>query len=59
MDINLHRVSKITLSDIRESPTYSVRDIIITTDKGDVTITVFSEHGNEDNANADMLKVRA
>ncbi|UOF79792.1 hypothetical protein [Caudoviricetes sp.] len=59
MDISLHRVTKIEMSELREvqrgSSSYFVRDITIsTTDQGDITITVFSNDDDEE-----ALKVRA
>jgi hypothetical protein len=49
MDINLHRVKSVTLTDIKETLIGSfVRDIVITCDNGqEVTLTLFAR-GDED-----------
>lgn len=56
MDINIHRVTKIELSNIREYPDYETRDIIIHSEDGNVTITLYSVR--DDDAEG-ILKVQA
>lgn len=46
MDIGIHRVTAIELSAIREYDDYETRDIIIHSEDGDVTITLYSKHGD-------------
>jgi hypothetical protein len=52
MDINIHRVTGIEMSELREVSRgdgfYYVRDIVITSEDGEVTITVFSTDDNKE-----------
>lgn len=56
MDINIHRVTKIELSNIREYDDYETRDIIIHSEDGNVTVTVYSIKGDDVEG---ILKVQA
>jgi hypothetical protein len=52
MDIGIHRVTGIEMSELREVSRgdgfYYVRDIVITSEDGEVTITVFSTDDNKE-----------
>lgn len=52
MDISIHRVTGIEMSELREVSRgdgfYYVRDITITSEDGEVTITVFSTEDNKE-----------
>jgi len=52
MDISIHRVTGIEMSELREVSRgdgfYYVRDIVITSEDGEVTITVFSTDDNKE-----------
>ena len=57
VDVSIHKVTKVEISDVRsnngESYSYDIRSITITHDDGKRTeITLFSEHDQED-----LLKV--
>ena len=56
MDIGIHRVTKVELTNIREYDDYETRDIIIHSEDGNVTVTLYSVRG--DNTEG-ILKVQA
>ena len=47
MDIGIHKVIAIELSSIRQHDDYVTRDIIIYSEGGDVTITLYSKHDED------------
>lgn len=56
MDIGIHRVTAIELGSIRQYDDYETRDIVIHSADGDVTITLYSKHGDTSEG---ILKVQA
>jgi hypothetical protein len=56
MDISIHEVTSIELGSIRSYDDYESRDIIIHSDRGEVTITLYSKHSDDSEG---ILRVHA
>lgn len=56
MDISIHEVTSIELGTIRSYDDYESREIIIHSDRGEVTITLYSKHSDDSEG---ILRVHA